>query len=97
MSFVATVVTALAKGQEAFDALCALPTQHSIPASLVPFIQAYVAQHPELRALSADPNFANQLKRELIQGNLEALHQRFGLSYPPEPAPISQKSSCVMM
>jgi len=93
LSFTATIVSAFAKGQKAFDALCASPTTHSIPVPLGRFIQAYVAQHPELRTLSADPDFANQLKRELIRGNLEALHQRFGLPYLPEP----QKSSCAMM
>jgi len=97
LSFTATVVSAFAKGQEAFDALCLSPTEHSIPPTLGAFIQAYVAQHPDLRTLSTDPNFANQLKRQLSQGNLEALHQYFGLPYSPEPAPISQKSTCVLM
>jgi len=42
------VIGALAEGEEAFEAFCASPKEYGIPASLGPFIEAYVAQHPEL-------------------------------------------------
>ena len=83
-NYTATIVSALAKGGENFAQLCAAPEMHSIPARLATFIQDYVRNHPELRELGAQPEFASSLKKAFISGNIDALYTRFDLPKPDE-------------
>ena len=98
ISFTATIVSAFSKDPqgEAFAYLCAHPERNSIPAPLCQFIQHYVTAHPELRELSTHPDFARALKKELLNGRLDELYAHFGVPK-PEPAPVSQKGTCLMM
>jgi len=48
LNFAAIIISTLAEGEEAFEALCVSPKEYGIPASLGAFIEAYVAQHAEL-------------------------------------------------
>jgi len=87
-NYVATVISALSKGQAAYYSLLEYPEGNSIPEALLPCIREQMQTHSALLTLQTDPHkaFARELKNDLLQGRLAQLKERFSesLSEPVE-------------
>jgi len=81
-NYVATVISALAKGKAAYDSLLQHPEDNSIPAALLPCILEQMQTHSLLLTLQTDQYnaFARELKLQLCGGQLAQLKQRFSES-----------------
>lgn len=93
LSYTATVVSAIAKGNDALLSLCQKPEENSIPSTLVSCITDYLRYHPELKQLATQLEFARRIKLQLINGELDDLHSKYGQ---PQESP-SGKGICAMM